>query len=344
MSRPDETRLTALEALHSISPECAYQDWIRIAMSAHAAGLSFDDFDSWSAGGKSYSRSASKSTWRSVERSRNKGVTAGTLFYYAKNEGWRNPRTQGVIRGVQPTQITKQLQPVTSPKQTNDGQDSVRERNRRKIDSLWNDALEITDSCLANQYLKARGIRLPPNMNCLRWIPELKYWDSESNTYTGTYPALLAAVKNAEGEILTIHRTYLSPDGSSKAKVSSPKKLMPAAGSLAGASIRLVLPLRRDSGDIALGVAEGIETALAVRQLFGIPTWSCVSASLLGKFVPPPKVTSIYIFADNDRSGTGQRVSEQLGQRLAREGYKVRVHTPDSEGDWNDVLFEGHAK
>ena len=344
MKHDSSTRLMALDALGYISPDCTHADWIRIAMAAHAAGLSFDEFDSWSAGGKSYSSSASQATWRSVERLRNKGVTAGTLFYYAKNEGWRNPRAQHVLRGVPLTRVATQLQPFTSLKAADDGEDSTRERNRRKIDSLWNEALEITESCLANQYLNARGIRIPPNMDSLRWIPELKYWDSESNTYTGTYPVLLSTVTNAEGEILTIHRTYLSPDGSSKAKVSSPKKLMPAAGSLAGASIRLGLPLRRDSGDIALGVAEGLETALAASQLFGIPTWSCVSASLMEKFVPPLSVTAIYIFADNDRNGTGQESAQKLAQRLVREGYKVRVHTPAREGDWNDVLLESNAK
>lgn len=344
MNKYSDSHSTAFEALSFISADCPHADWIRIAMAAHAAGITFEEFDAWSSEAKSYSREASKATWKSLAKSSNSGITPATLFYYAAKEGWRHPRATVSPRPhvIGPLLATKQSQ-STSPRTVDEIVDLALKRKRATINMMWEEALPLTESCVATKYLIARGVQVPQNLDSLRWIPELKYWDSELQRNTGTYPALLAAVTSPEGEILTLHRTYLSQDGG-KAKVSSQKKLLPPAGKLAGSSIRLCSPFSRGPGDVALGVAEGIETALAARQLFGIPTWSCVSASLLEKFVPPPKVTSIYIFADNDRSGTGQRVSEQLGQRLAREGYKVRVHTPDSEGDWNDVLLGVKAK
>lgn len=345
MNKYSDSHSTAFEALSFISADCPHADWIRIAMAAHAAGITFEEFDAWSSEAKSYSRGASKATWKSLEKSSKGGITPATLFYYAAREGWRQPRATASPRShaVGPLIATNRSQP-TSPRTVDDVVDLALERKRASINMMWEESLPLTESCVATKYLIARGIKVPQNLDSLRWIPELKYWDSELQRNTGTYPALLAAVTSPEGEILTLHRTYLSQDGGGKAKVSSPKKLMPPAGNLTGSSIPLGPPISRGTGDVALGVAEGLETALASSQLFGIPTWSCISASLMEKFVPPASVTAIYIFADNDRSKTGQESAERLAQRLVREGYKVRVHTPAKEGDWNDVLLEVNSK
>lgn len=78
---------------------------------------------------------------------------------------------------------------------------------------------------------------------------------------------MLALVTDDEGRIVTLHRTYLTPEGI-KAPVEAPKKLY--AGGARGGLIRLGEP-----SDV-LGIAEGIETALSARTLFKIPVWSDV--------------------------------------------------------------------
>ena len=40
----------AIDALHSIPPDLPRDEWVKVGMGAHAAGVDFDTFDAWSAG------------------------------------------------------------------------------------------------------------------------------------------------------------------------------------------------------------------------------------------------------------------------------------------------------
>ena len=76
----------ALEALNSISPDLSREDWIRVGMAAQAAGLSFEDFDNWSAQGRTYNPKACQEAWKSFRP--DQGIGAGTLFHIAAQHGW----------------------------------------------------------------------------------------------------------------------------------------------------------------------------------------------------------------------------------------------------------------
>jgi hypothetical protein len=93
-----------------------------------------------------------------------------------------------------------------------------------------------------------------------------------------------------------------------------------------------------------LGLAEGIETALAVHLRTGMPVWSAVSAGLLARLEPPTGTTLVVVWADRDRSGTGETAALSLRERLLRQGISVAVHMPPgpipagAKGiDWADV-------
>ena len=73
---------------------------------------------------------------------------------------------------------------------------------------------------LGETYLVSRGLQVPERTDLL-FHPDLTYWD----TRTG-YPALIAIVRNAAGEQIAIHRTYLAPDGSGKADVPKPRMML----------------------------------------------------------------------------------------------------------------------
>jgi len=91
----------ARDALHAIPPDLPRPEWVRAGMGAHAAGLSFDDFDQWSAGAGNYKAPEARATWRSFKAG--KGVGESTLFGMAKDHGW----TDGDRTAPRPVQATR---------------------------------------------------------------------------------------------------------------------------------------------------------------------------------------------------------------------------------------------
>ena len=87
-----------------------------------------------------------------------------------------------------------------------------------------------------------------------------------------------------------------------------------------------------------LGIAEGIETALAASVLFNMPVWAALNAGLLS-WTPPAEVETVFVFGDNDASATGQAAAYALAQRLKAKGVAAFVEIPTRTGDdWADVL------
>jgi phage/plasmid primase-like uncharacterized protein len=202
---------------------------------------------------------------------------------------------------------------------------------------VWSETLDpaAREALPLRRYFHRRGIEAKPDGEVVRFHPALGYY--EERVRVGTYPAIVSRVADAAGRPVTLHRTYLTADGA-KAPVTSPKKLMPEMGTLSGGAIRLF------PAGPALGIAEGIETALAVRQRTGMPVWAGVSAALVEAFVPPPGVTLVVVWADLDRSERGATAANRLRDRLLAMGIRVAVHLPPGpipEGtkglDWADV-------
>lgn len=205
--------------------------------------------------------------------------------------------------------------------------------NHNKNIQIWNQSLCLNGEDPASLYLASRGL-ITPKTRALRYHPSLEYWHERK--LIGHFPAMLASVTSIDGDLITIHRTFLNLDGT-KAEVDTVKKLCPTSGSMANSTIKLYDPAPRPDGSLGIGVAEGLETSIAAKMLFNIPVWSAVSAHGLASFTPSREIKQVYIFADNDVSQTGQKAAADLAERLTLDGYTVRVHLPQI-GDWADEL------
>lgn len=220
-------------------------------------------------------------------------------------------------------------------KEREDQQRNVWADNLRRNARLWATGRPITAGDPVACYLASRGIQTP-HTEALRYAPKVAYY--EDGQYLGYFPAMLGALTNLDGDLICIHRTFLTAEGK-KADVSCPRKLMPPCGPVMGASIKLGFPVPYRGG-VVLGMAEGIETALAVTMLYGLPCWSAVSARGMEKGQLPAGITSLFVMGDNDRNGVGQQAAHVLAKRAASMGITARACIAPSPGtDWNDELL-----
>lgn len=324
----------AREALDACDPSCPRDEWVRLMMAAHAAGLTLDDVDAWSARGASYRPRDVRDVWASIKPGG--GIGPATLFAIARRYGWRDATST-----VRPSPAARLLRNVEAAAQRMALDVQRRAQWSAQADrlaSLWKAARPVAAACPVALYLQSRALlRHDTDLSVLRHHAALPYHDTDPETgelvQRGRHSAMLAQVLNPAGQVVAIHRTYLTDDGG-KANVESPKKLTRTAGPLQGAAIRLH-PM---SDDGVLGVAEGIETAISARLGSGIPTWATVSAAGMASFQWPAGTRRLVVFADNDVNETGQKAAARLAARASRAGLSVSVVTPSVPGtDWADV-------
>jgi hypothetical protein len=194
--------------------------------------------------------------------------------------------------------------------------------NRKRWEALWERARP--GHPLLRRYLKARGLSLEPP-------PTLRL------AFLKGEPVVVARVEGQGGHfgapapqinLLGLHLTTLEPDGRGRREKRLAKGSRPKGG-----AIRL-FPLEAGK---PLALAEGIETALAVREAAGWPAWALVAAPFLKEASLPPEAKEVVIAADHDKAGL--EAAKALARRLLREGRKVRLAVPPVEGeDWLDAL------
>lgn len=209
------------------------------------------------------------------------------------------------------------------------------------METVWSGGSEIQSGDRVDQYMKRRGLSITQYPATLRFHESLKYKHDDMDY--GFFPAMLAMVQSLNGDMVCVHRTYLSNLNNGKAEVPKPKKLMPCAisGATKGAAIRLFPAAKR------LALAEGIETALAFSQLTGIASWATVSAVGMENIQLPAEVEEVYLCVDVDSKGRGEQAVDVAATRLLAEDRKIFKAIPPGyllEGvksrDWADFLEE----
>lgn len=184
----------------------------------------------------------------------------------------------------------------------------------------------------AQKYLTGRGINELPSTHIR--------FNSSENTKDGKFQSIWSIATDDRGAGCYLHRTFL--DNGRKADIEANKKMsklqddgyLNFAGSVA---------IRMFPVSTTLGVAEGIETALSCKQIYGCNTWSTLNSGFLRKFRAPKGVKHLIIFADSDSNGAGLAAAFECGHRniLSNNDVEtVSVRWPEM-GDFNDMLLNG---
>jgi putative DNA primase/helicase len=202
--------------------------------------------------------------------------------------------------------------PVLRPSRPKPEPEAPSPEDLERWERLWEAAKP--DHPLLRRYLRARGLSLEPP-------PTLRV------AFLRGEPVMVARVEGPGG-LLGLHLTLLEPDGRGRKEKKLARRSKPKGG-----AIRLY-PLEEDQ---PLALAEGIETALAVREATGWPVWATIAALFMKEVIVPHEVKEVVIAADHDRAGID--AAHALARKLLREGREVRLAVPPEEGeDWLDVL------
>jgi hypothetical protein len=100
---------------------------------------------------------------------------------------------------------------------------------------------------LAETYLRQRGITALHGPANLRFHPRC-YYRPDHDSPTETWPAIIAAVTNLDGNITGAHRTWLDPAGHDKAPVNTPRRAMAASPMLSTPPMRGSPPASKACG------------------------------------------------------------------------------------------------
>jgi Toprim domain len=219
---------------------------------------------------------------------------------------------------------------------------AIAERKRERLRKIWRETNLLTDqrAWAVRRYLESRALApilaAPPA--ALRAHSGVEYWDA--TRLIGRFPAMVALFVNPMGAPVTLHITYLRADGTAKAAVPSPKKILGVSerGATKGGAIRLHEPREGRR----LGVAEGIESALSMHLLQRVPVWSSYCADNLQHVQLPDRLRALYIGVDLDANGKGEAVAQALAERVNRTSPHTRTFIVlpelDGVGDLNDEL------
>lgn len=188
---------------------------------------------------------------------------------------------------------------------------------------LWERGTPIAGTPVA-RYLAARGCGAVESAALRALAPGL----------FGPFPCMMAQVTDSvTARPITLHFTRLKPDGSGKAAVERPKLLL-TGHRKSGGVVRL---WPDDDVTLGLGLAEGIETALAAAtRLAYAPLWATVDAGNLMRFPVLNGIEALTVFADRDAAGMA--AAKACAARWRAAGRETRIVFPLTDGlDFADL-------
>lgn len=214
-----------------------------------------------------------------------------------------------------------------------------------RLTAIWQ-ASQPLPNTPASKYLHRRGISQETitkhNKLNIRFHPALPYWIPTENAHIklGEFPAMIGAITNQQGELQGLHLTYLQHHANQwqKLNIYHPQThtSLPAkkiynrfAGSIKGNAVHL--DNISEKGELV--VCEGIETAFATKELFGLPVWACLNANNLAMLALPNEVKKLLIVADNDTPRPiGFEAAHQLAIKAIKQGITTSIWQSQTSG------------
>jgi hypothetical protein len=196
--------------------------------------------------------------------------------------------------------------------------------------SIWRFADPFAGS-LAERYLRGRSIT-PVGINA-RYDARCQFGAGEEKAFA---PALIVPVEEDTG-VVAIHRTFLRPDGTDKAEITKPKRML---GNPGGGAVRWGgIPT-----DGVLRLAEGVEDAVSVMNMLEPETfvWPVLGIERYQTLTIPESIRKIIIYSQNGAEAA--RAVERATPHLTANDRQLSVKLPSHAGDWNDLLREIRAQ
>lgn len=201
----------ALDALYAIPADLPRDQWVKVGMAAHAAGLSFDDFDTWSASAANYNAQAARDTYRTFKDVPG-GIGVGSLFRMAREHGWNNGST-----GARPASARATTKPKEQPRKPRPGMGAA---------EVWSRCEAATN---AHAYILGQGAAGVP-LDTLRVVPA---GDSLSIAGQSVAGFLMVPAYAPDGSLQSAQ--FIPPPGAGK-KVNLPGASMAGATFTVGPS------------------------------------------------------------------------------------------------------------
>lgn len=277
----------AIEALWSIPADLPRDEWVRVGMAAHDAGIQFDDFDQWSAQAPSYDAKAVRSTWRSFKPG--KGVGAGTLFAIAKQYGHTVGKPAKRPSG---TELAVQRAAREKAEAAQVEADKQRHQQAQQAAVALLDCAQLDPQ--GHPYRQRKGVDFGKQVRRGAW-PQ-RGWDD----------ALLIPAYDAQQRLLTIEA--IGPGG---------EKDSLRHGKKSGA----IVPVRKFRNASVVFVAEGVATVAAAAEcvpgagaVAALGASNMANAARIVRSINPGAI--IVLIADHDPSGTGLAAARKAAEAV----------------------------
>jgi len=248
-----------------------------------------------------------------------KPTATGFVVYSHCGDDWRECQDHvrerlGLPRWREQRQPASRYIPRTDPQ-------NEPPHNVERAQRLWHEGCDPRGTP-AEEYLASRKLDLPAELcgTVLRYHPHCPWRTDDEVVFI---PCLLATFTSiADNTVKAVHRIRLDEPQ------RWPKTERRMLGETRDAAIKL------DVAGERLCVAEGVETAMAARQLGFSPVWAAGSAR---RFLPIPGVNELIVLGEHDEAS--RKAAAACALFWQDQGRSVSMAMPTIGKDFNDYLL-----